>query len=106
MTNGERRKELMSNKGWHRAFDDPIELPDGSALRMLRDAGEFVTALPEKVQHRQEWQTAAEMLMLAAEGKAPLMFAHIGMLWALHAGKSDAPPEPRRKTAKKYRIVR
>jgi hypothetical protein len=33
------------------------------------------------------WTKAAEMLMLAAEGKAPLMVAHIGMLKALHVGK-------------------
>jgi hypothetical protein len=49
--------------------------------------GRYVAALPEKVQHHPEWQTAAEMLMLAAEGKAPLMFAHIAMLKALHVGK-------------------
>lgn len=39
------------------------------------------------------------MLMLAAQGKAPLTFAHIGMLKALHAGKPEAAPEPRRKRA-------
>ena len=36
-----------------------------------------------------EWPMA-EMLMLAAEGKAPLMFAHIGVLKALHARKPEA----------------
>jgi hypothetical protein len=68
-------------------FDDEIALPDGRVLRTLGDAGRYVAALPEKVQHHPEWQTAAEMLMLAAEGKAPLMFAHIAMLKALHVGK-------------------
>jgi len=29
----------MTEKGWHRAFDDPIPLPDGSELRILCDEG-------------------------------------------------------------------
>jgi hypothetical protein len=77
----------MAETGWRRPFDDEIALPDGRVLRTLGDAGRYVSALPEKVQHHPEWQTAAEMLMLAAERKAPLMFAHIGMLKALHVGK-------------------
>jgi hypothetical protein len=32
---------------WSRAFDDPIPLPGGGELRTLRDAGEYVTALPK-----------------------------------------------------------
>lgn len=34
------------------------------------------------MQRRPEWQTAAEMLMRAAEGGGLLMFAYIGMLRA------------------------
>jgi hypothetical protein len=44
--------------------------------------------------------------MLAAGGKAPIMFAHIGVLRALSAGEPEARPVPRRRAAKKYRIVR
>jgi hypothetical protein len=60
---------------WSRAFDDPITLPDGRALRTLHDAGHFVAALPQGMQQRAEWQTAAEMLILAAQGQRPVMFA-------------------------------
>jgi hypothetical protein len=95
----------MAETGWRRPFDDEIALPDGRVLRTLGDAGRYVTALPEKMQHRPEWQTAAEVLMLAAQGRAPLMFAHIGMLKALQASKPEAPPKPRRKAVKKYRIL-
>jgi hypothetical protein len=28
------------------------------------------------MQRQPEWQTVAQLLMMAAEGKAPLMFAH------------------------------
>ncbi len=36
--------------GWSRAFDDPIKLDDGCTLRTLRDAGEYIAALPETEQ--------------------------------------------------------
>ncbi len=65
-----------------------------------------MAALPKAVQQKREWQTAAEMLMLAAEGERPIMFAYIGMLQALHAGKPETPLEPRQKRAKKYRVIR
>jgi hypothetical protein len=48
----------MVDKGWHRAFDDPITLPDGRTPRTLHDAGHYATALPKAVQERAEWQTA------------------------------------------------
>jgi len=91
---------------WSRPFDDPIVLPDGRVLRTLHDAGHYATALPKAVQERVEWQTAAEMLILAAKGERPVMFAHIAMLRALHAGNDPPAPQPRRKPAKKYGIVR
>jgi hypothetical protein len=32
--------------GWSSAFDDPIPLPDGRALRTSRDAADYMAALP------------------------------------------------------------
>jgi len=61
-------------------------------------------ALPKSKQNLREWQTAAEMLLRAAEDRGPLMFVHIGMLKALHHGEPDPPTRPRRKRAKVYRI--
>jgi hypothetical protein len=43
-------------------------------LQTPGDAGRYVTVLPEEMLRQPEWQTAAQLLM-AAEGKAPLMFA-------------------------------
>jgi hypothetical protein len=82
---------------WSRAFDDPIALPDGRVLRTLHEAGHYVTALPKAAQERVEWQTAAEMLILAAQGQRPVMFAEIAMRQALHAQTPRPPPAPRRK---------
>jgi hypothetical protein len=56
--------------------------------------------LPKAVQERVEWQTAAEMLILAAQGQRPVMFAEIAVRQALGADKTSAPtPKPRRKPA-------
>ena len=68
-----------------RGFDDPITTPDGLVLRTLRDAGEYIQALPGAQNNRPEWQIAAEMLLEAVEGKGPLMFAEIAMRKALKA---------------------
>lgn len=100
------RLNPMADTGWHRTFDDPIPLPDGRMLRTLRDAGHYIAKLPKATQQRPEWRTATDMLMRAAEGRGLLMFAHVGMLQALHAGKPEPPITPRRQAAKKYRIVR
>jgi hypothetical protein len=93
---------------WSRAFDDPIPLPDGRVLETLHDAGHYVTALPKTAQHHTEWQTAAEMLILAATEGWPVMFADIAMRRALGADKTTAStPKPRRKPpAKRYKVVR
>ena len=87
----------MVDIDWHRAFDDPNPLPDGRVLKTLYDAGHYATALPKGVQERAEWQTAAEMLILAAQGQRPVMFADIAMRRALHAHTPERPPAPRRK---------
>jgi hypothetical protein len=96
----------MAATGWGRVFDDPIPLPDGRALRTLRDAGHYVTALSKADQGKPHWQTAADELMMAAERGGILMLAEIAMRQALAHGRPVPPPAPRKKAARKYRIVR
>jgi hypothetical protein len=90
---------------WSRRFDKPIALPDGKSLRTLRDAGHYIQSLPKAKQKAKEWQTAVECLLSAAESRGPMMFAQIALTQALHAGRADKEGAPRRKPAKKYRIV-
>ena len=66
-------------------------------LRTLRDAGEYMQALPRAKLKRPEWQVAAEMLLEAVEGEGPLMFAEIAVRKAVNAGKLAAEPTPRRR---------
>ena len=40
----------MPDKGWFRAFDEPIPVPRGRQLVTLKDAGNYITKLP-KAEH-------------------------------------------------------
>lgn len=83
---------------WSREFDDPVP-----GLRTLRDAAVYITRLPKSEQAKPHWQAAAEALLMAAEGRGPLLHARVGMLRALHHGK----PEPvRERTARVYQVIR
>jgi hypothetical protein len=73
----------MASKGWSRTFDDPIPLPSGRQLVTLKDAADYITKLPKAEQNVKEWQTAIECLLMAAEGRGPLLHASIGMHQAL-----------------------
>jgi UPF0288 family protein (methanogenesis marker protein 3) len=83
---------------WSRTFDEPIELPDGGELRTLLEAGRHVEALFKAEHDRPEWQKATHFLLMAAEGRLPVMFAHVAMLKALKIGKR---PASRKEAAKR-----
>jgi hypothetical protein len=70
-------------KGWGRPFEEPVEAGE-RGLVTLRDAGEFIAALPKQEHSAPEWQAAMEALILVAEGGGPTMFASTGMLRALN----------------------
>jgi hypothetical protein len=70
--------------GWKRAFEDPIDLPDGRTLVTLEDAGNYITKLPKAEHMAPEWQAAMQILMLVAARGWPTMLARIGVLRALH----------------------
>ncbi|MBH5369034.1 hypothetical protein [Bradyrhizobium glycinis] len=69
---------------WSTRFDDPIALPGGDKLPTLLDSGNYIAALPAKIQQRPEWQAATEALLLVAERGGPAMMARIGMMRALN----------------------
>jgi hypothetical protein len=86
---------------WDRQFDEPVP-----GMKTLPDAANYIMALPKAEQNKPHWQTAAEVVLMAAEDRRLLMHARIGMLKALSHGKPDPTVTPRRKGAKKYKIVR
>ena len=95
---------MMTDKGWQRAFDDPIPLPGGGKLVTLRDAATFITKLPKREHDAPEWRAAIEALMLVAEHGGDTMLPRIGIMRALYPG--GTPTTPRERAAEKYRIVR
>ena len=54
-------------------------LPDGRELLTLRDAAEYITALPKAEHDAVEWQIAMETLLLIAERNWPEMLARIAL---------------------------
>lgn len=72
-------------KGWRRRFEDPIPLPlVGRMLFTLEDAAGYMLKLSKAEHALPEWQAAGEAVIMAAEGRGPLMHARIGMLRALN----------------------
>jgi hypothetical protein len=69
---------------WERQFHEPIKLPDGHSLVSLRDAGNYISALPDDEHAAREWQTAMHCLIEAADFGGPVSFARLGVAQALH----------------------
>jgi hypothetical protein len=67
---------------WSDEFEDPI-----SGFRTLHDAANYIQKLPEAQQQLPFWQAAVEALIMAAEGRSPLLHARVGMLKAMDRGK-------------------
>lgn len=86
---------------WDTLFEDPIP-----GIASLRDAADLIQKLPKAQQQLPHWQTAVEALIMAAEGRGPVMHARIAMLQAMNFGKPKPDKEPRRKAVKAYRVVR
>ena len=96
----------MSERGWQREFDDPIELPDGRSLVTLEDAARYIQRLPNRERDLPHWQTATLTLINTAEGRDFLFHANAAMLQALNHGKAAPVTSPRRKAAKAYKVVK
>lgn len=88
---------------WSRRFEEPIPVGRGRELITLEDAANYILSLNDREAKAERWKVAGEALIMAAEGRGPLMHARIGILGALHHGR--APPVKRRKRAKAFKIV-
>src|SRR6267142_765245 len=69
---------------WFKRFYVPIILPDGRELLTLRDAAEYISALPKVEHDAADWQVAKETLLLVAERDGPEMLARIAVMKALN----------------------
>jgi hypothetical protein len=74
----------VADRGWKRAFDEPVPLPRGRRLVTLEEAGNHITRLPKAEHEAPEWQAAMEALILVATLGGPITFARIGVMRALN----------------------
>jgi hypothetical protein len=95
----------LAPMAWFKRFYDPIILPDRRKLLTLRDAAEYIAALPKAEHNAADWQVAMETLLLVAERDGPEMLARIAVMKALDRRHPTPVPAPRRKRAKAFRIV-
>jgi hypothetical protein len=63
---------------WDLSLEDPVTLPDGRVIWTLREAAEFIQALPAAEVGHERWQAAIEALIMAAEKRGPVMHARLG----------------------------
>ncbi len=59
---------ITADKGWQRAFGQPIPLPNGSVLTTVADVGHYVARPPKREHDTPEWRAAIEALLLVVEG--------------------------------------
>lgn len=100
---------MKAPKGWKRPFDDPIPLPRGRQIVTLEDSAAFILKLRKAERELPEWHAAGEALIMAAEGRGPIMHARIGVLRALNRTTQKAPadpPERARRSVRKFKILR
>jgi hypothetical protein len=78
---------------WSTRFEDPIP-----GMTTLQDAADHILNLPKAEQKLPHWQTATEALILAAEGRGPLLHARVGMLRAMNHGAERVFRSDRKET--------
>ena len=64
---------------WERPFYQPVPLPSGPPARTLRDVANYIKKLPQSEHDLPDWRLAIQMLIDAAEDRAPMLFAKMGV---------------------------
>ena len=65
----------MTDRGWGRAFDDPIIIPGRRPLRTLRDVAKFLMGMTPRERIEPHWLDAIEAVILVVERNGPTMLA-------------------------------
>jgi hypothetical protein len=99
----QKTSRAMTERGWHRTFDDPIPLPDAASCARCPTPATTSPSFRKKDHDTPAWRTAIEALMLVAEHGGDTVLPRIGMMRALYPG--GTAPTLRKKRAKRYRIV-
>jgi hypothetical protein len=93
---------------WDSKFPEPIAVPVGKPLVTLREAGQYIAALPAETHSTEAWLSAMHVLIQAADHGGPIEFARLGMMQALQPNSEplyrSASTEP--KWRSRHKLVR
>jgi hypothetical protein len=76
---------------WSKRFDVPIVLRSGEKLETLADARAHLLSLPKSKRKNSAVEAAIEALMMAAEGRGPVMHASAGIARLVRRGLQKLP---------------
>jgi hypothetical protein len=80
---------------WSKRFDVPIVLQSGEKLETLADARAHLLSLPKSKHQTPAVEAAIEALMMAAEGRGPVMHANADIARLVHGTQKKIPePQP------------
>jgi hypothetical protein len=71
---------------------------DIGVRRILRSAAHHIQKLPTAQQKLPHWQAVVDELIMAAEGRGPLLHARVGMLRAMNHGRERVFRSDRKET--------
>lgn len=79
---------------WSKRFDVPISLPDGTTIKTLGDARQHLLALPKARHKDADVATAIEAMLMAAEGRGPVLHANAGIARVVYGPPRIPEPDP------------
>lgn len=79
---------------WSKRFHVPIKLPNGSTIATLDQARRFLLALPEARHRDDDVAAAIEAVMMAAEGRGPVLHANTGIARVVYGEPQIPEPDP------------
>jgi hypothetical protein len=71
---------------WSATLVKTITPPKGRPIRTLADARAYLLALPKSRQKDEDVQAAIEAVLMAAEGRGPILHATAGIGSVVHGG--------------------
>jgi hypothetical protein len=97
----------MTDKGWSRRFDEPINLPGGRKLVILKNAIAWLAKeVPKSERGMKQDQAAAYCVTEAAENDGPMPFARMGMMQAISRHRLEVDPKRKSPHCGKRKLAR
>lgn len=80
---------------WSDRLIRPVVPPDGRPIVTLSDARAYILALPKSRHNEPLVNDAIEVIMMAAEGRGPMLLAQSAVAHVVHGPPQPTPAEKR-----------